>query len=273
MKINGFSVVVALLIMGVTAMSAQAATLAAQWDFNEGSGSTAADSGPHGHDIIVPAGQQGSENWQTDAGGSYVNFDGSGSFSFKIDANSLYTAADDLDTLMESEGSVVGWIRNYVRGPVVSIHRGGSGHALGIGMDVNTGGQLAGALSNLGASSFASSIGPVDIPNDSDWHMVALTWVGNSHANFYLDGVAGTQATLDFTPELPYYPGKVGGGGYDWYYLESDLDELSMWSGELSASEVQALYAAGKDGVIPEPASLALLGMGSLLMLRRRQSA
>ena len=78
---------------------------------------------------------------------------------------------------------------------------------------------------------------------------------------------------MDFTPELSYYPGKVGGGSTNWYYLESDVDQISLYSGELSANEIQAMYAAGKDGVIPEPASLALLGMGSLLMLRRRQSA
>jgi len=273
MKINGFSVVVALLIMGVTAMSAQAATLAAQWDFNEGSGSTAADSGPHGHDLLVPAGNQGNEVWVSDAGGSHVSFNGAGNFQFAIDSNSLYTAADDLDTLMESAGSAVAWIRNYVRGPVIAIPRGGSHHSLGIGVDSNTGGQLAGSLANNGVSGVDANIGPVDVPSDSDWHMVALTWVGGSHANFYLDGVAGAQAAIDFTPELSYYPGKVGGGSTNWYYLESDVDQISLYSGELSANEIQAMYAAGKDGVIPEPASLALLGMGSLLMLRRRQSA
>jgi hypothetical protein len=55
-------------------------------------------------------------------------------------------------------------------------------------------------------------------------------------------------------------------------FLKADLDEVRIYSAALTQAEVTALYNSG-DGpaAIPEPASLSLLGLGGLLMIRRRR--
>ncbi|MAE67406.1 MAG: hypothetical protein CMJ18_24360 [Phycisphaeraceae bacterium] len=273
----------AALALGVATLPAGAATMAAHWDFNEGSGFTANDVSGNGHNMEVPEANRPNIVWGDD-GGSFPRFNGTGDYSFKLpgDPNWYgqaapccgFPPANTLDTQLEPAGSVAAWFRkgpNPLRGPIFSVPRGGAGHSLGIGGDVNSSNQLAGSLGNATSGDFVLDIGATPFPTDSDWHHVVLTWVGGSHADLYLDGVAtGAQTALTFTPELSFFPSNLGSGATNWFYFEGDIDEVSLWSGELSGGEVAALHAAGKP--IPEPATLGLLGLGALLMLRRRKA-
>ncbi len=52
--------------------------------------------------------------------------------------------------------------------------------------------------------------------------------------------------------------------------MNGTVDEFRIWSGELTAAEVANNFAAGPN-VVPEPAGIAFLTVGSLLILRRRR--
>ena len=84
----------------------------------------------------------------------------------------------------------------------------------------------------------------------------------------YIDGVAedndtaggwGTEGTFsDFVM-------GTNGGSFD---FDGKLDDVRFYDEALSADDVNAIIHP-----IPEPASLGLLGVGGLLMLRRRREA
>lgn len=119
---------------------------------------------------------------------------------------------------------------------------------------------------------------------DGDWHMLTVSaTVGGGTANFYADGVHQGSVGLGgatfavhgadgayFQVANPINPvshaaGDANYGGND---LNGRIDELAVFDKALSASEIQGLYdAAG----VPEPTTLALLGLGSLAFLRLRR--
>lgn len=278
MKINSFSVVVALLIMGVTAMSAQAATLAAHWAFSEGSGEAGtviADSGPTGLDMVAV----GAIGWGSENGNSYLSLNGTGPHAKLLGDVGWYGStgsAGHLDTNLKDSGSISGWYKtDNFQSTLFSLSTGLGYSSMGLGNETGSdAGNIAGSLID------ANPIGNVAAPTGA-WTHAALTWDnGAGVAKLYVNGVqAGSDVAWAAPPAanaLSYYPSYIGMAPYavaGKHYFEGGIDEIKAWSGALSGAEVASEHAAGRGGVIPEPASLALLGMGSLLMLRRRQSA
>ncbi len=50
------------------------------------------------------------------------------------------------------------------------------------------------------------------------------------------------------------------------------VNEFRIWSGELTSGEVAANFALGPNSLVPEPTSLAMLGLGAAALLRRRRA-
>ncbi len=55
------------------------------------------------------------------------------------------------------------------------------------------------------------------------------------------------------------------------YIPSGDYDEAALWYRALSAQEMNDVYTRGLAALVPEPASLALVGLGGLLTLARRR--
>ena len=89
-------------------------------------------------------------------------------------------------------------------------------------------------------------------PVAGDWHHVAVT-VSASFASLYLDGVLVGLGALTFnTPAgtqtyIGAYPNSVSEGDVPGW-LTGDVDEASVYSRALSASEIAAIYNAGSAG-------------------------
>ncbi len=91
---------------------------------------------------------------------------------------------------------------------------------------------------------------------DTNWHHVAVTRKG-THVVFYVDGVAYAAPTYTAGPFSFSAPAYIGA----WWnpYGEVDnsfygaIDELAVYNRELTAAELQAIYAAGSAGKCAPP--------------------
>jgi len=138
----------------------------------------------------------------------------------------------------------------------------------------------------------AGSVFPTDW-NNGDWHHLAFTWrvdeIGTvaEDVQIYIDGQpvgtviteAGLEADPAKSPLLDWEsPGvfigarnnRIAQGGSADAHFKGWLDDIRVYDGVLSASEVQSLYALR----VPEPAGMLLVGLAALPIvmcrLRRR---
>ncbi len=174
-------------------------------------------------------------------------------------------------------GSISYWIR------VASTLGTGTGL---IGRDVGGTGSFTGTGNSMIAT-FQRGDGSMGIKIDNfqtdvaagtfsadTWHHLSFTWDRNTGAGdgvirLYVDGsdVGGTTAgTWDsFTIADAARFGKELVGTR---YFIGSADELAIWDRTLSAGEVDAQYTAA---IVPEPATMSLLALGGIAMLRRRK--
>jgi len=142
------------------------------------------------------------------------------------------------------------------------------GRAFGFGM--NGGGGLH--FTTFGKSDYLGGT----IPNDNDWHQLGITWTAaTGTADFYIDGApAGSSAgQTSLTPVNPSsinnaitVGGRVAGG----QAYKGWIDEAVIWNTPRTATDFADSYSAATTAV-PEPGSLALLGVGALSLVRRRR--
>ena len=110
---------------------------------------------------------------------------------------------------------------------------------------------------------------------DQLWHHIAVTFNGSFDFNLYVDGIdvggdyRGTGSGLGYSGgggRLGHH--QISGGAHSW--LNGAMDDVRVYDRALSADEI-TLLASQPD--VPEPASLSLLAIGGLAMLRRRRTA
>ena len=110
--------------------------------------------------------------------------------------------------------------------------------------------------------------------NDLQWHHLVVVRDGtdvHNDATVYLDGTSlAKTGTGGWGDRNSTTPNIASGADGTTQRLNAGIDEVAFFSTALSASEVTSLYYAA---VVPEPATMALLVLGSLVLLRRRKSA
>ncbi len=113
-------------------------------------------------------------------------------------------------------------------------------------------------------------------PNDGNFHQYGVSWnAATGNADFYVDGApAGSSggATNLFTinPASPNNAIAVGGRPNGGQAFKGWIDEAVIWNQPLTATDFANSYSAATTAV-PEPGSLALLGVGALSLVRRRR--
>jgi hypothetical protein len=110
--------------------------------------------------------------------------------------------------------------------------------------------------------------------SDWSWHMVTFSFDQSGHTDFYGDEAMWVDGVLVHSSDNNHFgdivdPDIVVGfddrpsGGAYW---KGAIDGYQIWNSALSQSDVDTLYSR-----IPEPATIALLGLGGLVLLRRKR--
>lgn len=199
--------------------------------------------------------------------------------------------SDSILNLPSSENSnfsLSAWVKRPANGEdfIVSSKMDASGNFRGWWVLVEDGGQITAIFRNSNVGSerlWYRTTDPVILDGDPDFHHVAVTYDfvdggtdPDRGISIYLDGVLqpltkdpnslgdGFDSNdYDLSSSSPFtINGRNGAGTLG---SSGAIAELAIWNTALSAQDIAGLTA------VPEPASLSLLTLGALAMLRRRR--
>ncbi|XAL98015.1 LamG domain-containing protein [Phycisphaeraceae bacterium D3-23] len=252
---------------------ASAANLVNYWSFEAGFGdSVGSGGGTAGSEVTTGTGHDGNTAAVFPAalsGGGPYNADGyvdttgvtvSGAFAFSYWFNISDDGTTDPRGIFDMSG-------NGGDGPQ-SLYIGNSDSlAFRVDGDGGTGGA---ALYDNGGAGF----------EDGQWHFVVGNYDPVTGITLHVDG-SGVDASAggfgNATFDADQYLGAFNVGdpvtGPAVRGLNGSLDDVALYSGTLTAAEIDGLFAGTIQPTdIPEPGSLALLGLGGLALLRRRRA-
>ncbi len=201
--------------------------LAGYWKFDEGSGTTTADSSGLGNN-----GTLNGATWVSGVSGYAVSFDGTGTYVEVPGTSALKPA---------STVSVTAWIKTTTApslgGEVVSM---GDNYALRVLSD----GNVLFFFYN-GTTWITVQTTGVNVL-DGRWHNIAGV-KSASQIQIFVDGVSkaaySTSDTIPYTLGTNLYFGKHGNGSAS-YNFNGVIDEVRIYNIALSATDVQNIYAA-----------------------------
>ena len=216
--------------------------------------------------IVGPNGvANGSPTAITDMNGNpngAVKFDGSS------DYYNLGTIASTL-----SAGSMSFWARTDVHGNdkgAIAMGVSGGGSAEYFVIQDRSDGSWRSDVDN-GASRLDAFDNDPPVTTGT-WHHVAATFAAGGSLKVYINGTQQTDVqALSAAHDLANLGNwLVGAERVGSRFYNGALDDVRLYDNELSALEVSALNAAGPL-YVPEPATMSLLALGGLVMIRRRR--
>ena len=229
----------------------------ASWDFNEGSGTTAADQSGYGHTATL----KGGATWGPGASGL------AGDYSLRLNGTNAYASIPDsaplnlLGVSFHLEAAV--YLEAYNSGNVSAVMSkrstqvGNPGWLFSIGgLALNADQEKKVRVTINGGSKTVAAYGTVDIPLNT-WTSIAADFDdATGNITFWIDGVQDTTCYL--APSITSGQGTELDMGRDTatgqYFFKGRLDNLAI-------------------GVIPEPVTMAglALGIGSLATYLRKR--
>ena len=248
--------------------SSPAQSLIDQWNFNETSGTTAANSvgGGASATLMGNAAFNGSGSVRLDGtSGSYINLPANalnaltavtfdGWFSYSVPNNNVHLFSIDNGT---------GTGGTYLRFNISDTGNGNGGTNF---------------LENTGSPTI-KLLGDQVLPQNQLLDISVVYDPANNYEAIYYNGTiessyTGTLVALSSIPQTEFTLGKSPWSAYGDPYLNGTIDQFSVYDGALSGSQIAANFAAGPT-TVPEPSSIAcgIVGGMALLGLYRRRHA
>ncbi|MEM9345948.1 MAG: LamG domain-containing protein [Planctomycetota bacterium] len=259
---TGFVLKAALVASIATAGSASAG-LVGHWTFDSDYTSTTGM-----NNATEPVSGNNIDNTDFQIGGGSASFSGSG--------NSDEVVVGDIDltgtgyTLMAwvlSDGNSLG--NDYIAGKENAYHLG-----------IRSSGTVWGSVrTDAGGNTFTPTgdNGSTIATTGNTWSHIVVVYDGTSLLR-YVDGTLTGNAVANSGNMLPNDTDfKIGNdSGSANRLFVGNIDDVALFDEALSAADILAIYNGGLAGqnvaqVIPEPGSLALLGLGGLCLMRRRR--
>lgn len=266
-------------LMCVVVMVASSATLAVindpagHWELNEGSGTAVADSSGNGNAGTIGAGNTnwiGGSDWPSSTGAlEFLDSENVGHITVADDAAITPTAAITVSAWVKIISGASQWAWNtFAEKQTADDPMTGS-------VDESAGWRLQyidDAYPMMYAQLYCEdgSAGVWfggDSINDGQWHHVAFTYAtnevgGDERIRAYTDGVhTGTENSYDGALKASASDLSIGNGRKQ----TGGIDDFRIYSRALSDTEIAAL-------AVPEPATMLILGLGGLLISRRRRA-
>ncbi len=208
----------------------------AQWTFednlNDITGNGKHSNGVTGYPIYLSDAKQGNKS---------LYFNGSTMVQYSVPSGFMTLAASNLTVAM--------WIKpDNLTGTKILFEEGGTNANAGIGFAMRLNGStLEGRVKKSGGTSatYIFNAGTKTIPNDGNWHHVAMVFAAGK-VRLYLDGVAGTETTANFTSIAAHsnaggIGGAVGGSVYSTsanYYVGRMDDVRYYYNKVLTANQI-----------------------------------
>lgn len=239
-------------------ISASAQTLIDQWNFNESSGTTAANS----------VGGGGSATLMGNA-----TFDGSGGVTLDGTSGTYISLGSSLLNSLASVTFEGWWSDTGVNNTHLFSFDDGVGQG-GIYLRYNVGDTGNGHngnsfVENTGTTTHALEGTP--LANNTLLHVAVVYDPSANYEAIYLNGSLSASYSGTISPLSDYATSGGALGRSPWWsygdpYLNGTIDQFSIYDGALSGPQIAADYAAGPVAV-PEPSTFAILagGFGVLL--------
>ncbi len=213
------------------------------WHLNEASWSGAAD------EVIDSS---GTGNHGQSAGTANTTATAQIGRAGTFDGDSDYVSVGTTDLITQTKGTISFWIKTSTdsAGTVISTGDTDANNYFAIQIGNGATGDCANELISIIRNGANRRICYTTATRteliDGNWHHIAIT--GDSMYKVYLDGVRKTLnnnsdgAWFDVTGVDSARIGATYRGGSNYLYFNGEIDELAVWSDELSGKEISAIY-------------------------------
>ena len=225
-----------------TAPSSLLTGLLAYWKFdNNGSGGVSLlDSSGNSRTLTAPNGTGG-----VSLGTGKIN----GSASFSGDNQTYFTRDGTFLDGDNDEYSISAWVKTTLANDVLIVDQATGDNWIGstIQFDMFSDGRIYGSIFWSDTPDYDRAEGSSSI-NNGNWHHTAFTWKRTGLLKVYVDGTLdGSLSSSGNYANTPTNNLSINSNADGSYAIgrNANIDEVGIWSKELSASEITSLYNAG----------------------------